>query len=501
MRNKQISGGIIFSFLSQFIGIAVGLAYTPIMIRILGQSEYGLYQLVLSTVNYLNLMNFGFNGAYIRYYSIAKAKHDEREIANINGMFFNIFIILAGLMVVGGGVLYANIGILGEHLTAADYVVAKQLLVIMVLNLAVSMPNSLFVAYMSANEQFVFQKVVNIIANLLVPLLNLPLLLLGYGSVGVVSATLLLTVLRLVVNVIYCGKKLKIRINNKFFDKAIFKDLMGFTFFIFLSDLVDQLNSNVDKLLLGRISGTIAVALYSVAFNLKNHYTTLTWIVPEMYIPQVTRLAVEGTDEEQTELFIKIGRINNFIVLLVISGFILCGREFMRLWVGPEYDISYYATIILMLCGYIPAVQTLGVNIQNAKNKHQMRSYVYFAVAVVNVFLSVILIKKWGVIGTCIGTLLAILLGNGLFMNIYYHKQLGLNILKFWKEMLKAVPFFAIAVVLGVLLLQVIQIRSWMTLILFIGCYCLIYGLSLFTLGLKKEERTVILRIIRKKRG
>lgn len=492
MRNKQISGGIILSFISQLIGIGVGLAYTPIMIRILGQNEYGLYQLVQSTVNYLTLMNFGFNGAYIRYYSIANAKHDEKEIANINGMFFNIFMFLAGLVVIGGAVLYGNIGILGDNLTAADYAVAKQLLIIMVANLALSMPNSLFVAYMSAKERFVVQKVVQIVVNLLIPLLNLPLLLWGYGSVGVVSVTLGLTVLRLVINIIYSIKSLHIKINFRFFDKTIFMDLLGFTFFIFLSDLVDQLNSNVDKLLLGRLSGTISVAIYSVAFNLKTQYTTLTWLIPEMYIPRINKLAIEGTNGEQTDLFTKIGRINHFIVALVISGFILCGREFMWLWVGPEYGISYYATIILMLSGYIPAVQTLGVNIQNAKNKHRMRSFVYLGVAIVNVIASFFLIRKWGVVGTCLGTLFAVLAGNGIFMNIYYHKRLGLNIFHFWKEILKATPFLAVPIAFGILLLRVMPISSWLALLLFAGCYSIVYCISLFLFGLKKEERAAI---------
>ncbi len=498
MRNKQISGGIVLSFLSQLIGIGVGLAYTPIMIRILGQNEYGLYQLVQSTVNYLMLMNFGFNGAYIRYYSIANAKHDEKEIANINGMFFNIFLFLAGLVVLGGGILYANIGILGDNLTAADYTVARQLLIIMVANLALSMPNSLFVAYMSAKERFVAQKVVQIVSNLLIPLLNLPLLLLGYGSVGVVSVTLGLTVLRLVINVVYCIKKLRIRVNFRFFNKTIFVDLLGFTFFIFLSDLVDQLNSNVDKLLLGRLQGTVAVALYSVAFNLKTQYTSLTWLIPEMYIPRINKLAIEGTNQEQTDLFTKIGRVNHFIVALVISGFILCGREFMALWVGPEYDVSYYATIILMFAGYIPAVQTLGVNIQNAKNKHRMRSFVYLGVAVLNVIASVFLIRRWGVIGTCLGTLFAVLVGNGLFMNVYYHKQLGLNIFQFWKEILRAVPFLLPPIGFGILLLRVLTIRSWSTLLLFVGCYSAVYCISLFAFGLKKDERAAILNKFRR---
>lgn len=502
MKHKEISGGIILSFLSQFISIGVGLAYTPVMIRILGQNEYGLYQLVQSIVSYLTLMNLGFNGAYIRYYSLAKAKNDENEVANINGMFFAIFAILAGAMLIGGTILYANIGILGNTLTATDYVTARKLLIVLVLNLALSMPNSLFVAYMAANERFVFQKGLHIVCNLLVPALNLPLLLWGKGSVGMVCVTLLLTALQFTINTIFCFKKLKMQINVGYFDKDIFKNLLSFTFFIFLSDMVDQLNTNVDKLLLGRMSGTIAVALYSVAFNLKTHYTVLTWLVPEMYVPKVNRIALKKDSEKQlTDLFIKIGRMNNYLVLLVISGFILCGKQFMYLWVGPDYDISYYAAIILMISGYIPAVQTLGVNIQTAKNMHRMRSYVYFAIACVNVVSSMFLIRYFGVIGTCLGTLFAVLLGNGVFMNIYYHTRLGLNVIKFWKEILKSVPICVISVVLGLIVLHFYQINSWGKFLLFVAGYVVIYGVLLFTLGLKKRERAAILQKLQRKRN
>ena len=148
---KQISGGIVLSFFSQVITIVVGLVYTPIMIRALGQNEYGLYQLVSSVVNYLNLMNLGFNGAYIRYYVLAKNKKDEKEVANVNGLFMKVFLVIMVLCLGAGVVLFFNIGVFGSQLTVADYVIARKLLVIMVLNMAISFPNSLYVAFMSAN--------------------------------------------------------------------------------------------------------------------------------------------------------------------------------------------------------------------------------------------------------------------------------------------------------------------------------------------------------------
>ena len=496
---KQITGGVVLSLISQGISIVIGLVYTPIMIRILGQNEYGLYQLVQSVVNYLNLMNFGFNGAYIRYYSIAKAKDDEQEIANINGMFMKVFLFIATLCLLGGIVLYLNIRVLGNHLTEADYIIAKELLIIMVINLAISFPASLYSVYMSANERFIFPKGIGIIINILIPLLTLPLLWLGYGSIGVVSITLFLSVLRLGANLWYCAKKLHMKVNMRYVDRSIFQGLLGYTFFIFLSDVVDQLNTNVDKYLLGRMIGTVSVAIYSVGFNLKHYYTIVSWIIPEMFIPEANRLAIEEKDDKKlTVLFTKIGRYNNFILLLVLTGFFLVGKPFIRLWVGPEYDNAYYVCMILMLAGYIPAIQTLGVNIQNAKNMHRIRSIVYFGIACVNVVISVFLIRKWGEIGTSIGTFGAVFLGSGLFMNYYYHKHLGLNIFYFWKKVLKwTIPAMMIAFIAWLALKDTV-IDSWIKLFGFVCAYSLVYIVALWFIGLHKNEKEIIKTYLKK---
>ena len=115
-----------------------------------------------------------------------------------------------------------------------------------------------------------------------------------------------------------------------------------------------------------------------------------------MFVPEANRLAIgDSNEKELTNVFTKVGEFNNYLMLLVLSGFLLIGRQFVTLWVGKEYDISYYATVILMISGYIPAVQTLGVNIQNAKNMHRIRSVVYFFVACINVIASVFLIKMY----------------------------------------------------------------------------------------------------------
>mgnify|MGYP002663486490 CR=1 FL=1 len=88
---NQRKSGVILSYVGQLVQIIIGVIYTPIMLRLLGQSEYGLYQLVYSVVSYLSLLSLGFGSSYLRFYSRYKAQEDEEGVAKLNGMFMIIF--------------------------------------------------------------------------------------------------------------------------------------------------------------------------------------------------------------------------------------------------------------------------------------------------------------------------------------------------------------------------------------------------------------------------
>ena len=495
--NSQINRGVVLSFIAQGVAILVNLVYTTFMVRILGTSEYGTYQLVQSVVNYLNLMNFGFTGAYISFYSRAVAKRDGGEaVARLNGMFLEIFLVITVVCMLAGSFLLNHIRLLGDQLTEAEYATARTLMLLLVLNLAASFPNAVFTVYIAARERFVFKQGVTILNYLLIPLCNLPLLYRGYGSVGVASVTLGLALLRLALNMGYCLGKLKMPFRFGRFDRTLFASLAGFTFFIFLSDVVDQLNTNVDKFLLGRMIGTGAVAVYSVGFELSTYYTFCSWAVADMFVPEANRIAVEEKDDAKlTALFTRIGRYNNYILLLIQTGFFLAGKDFLRLWVGEGYDAAWQVTVILMLARYIPAVQTMGVTVQNAKDMHRPRSVVYFCVACANVFISIFLIRLWGVSGASLGTLAAVLLGNGLFMNYWYHRKIGLNVLTFWKALSRWI-LMALALCGACLpVTRSVSLDSWPRFFAFVAAYSAVYLLLLWFVGLKKEEKAEIREI------
>ena len=119
MQINQRKAGILLNYLGEAIKILTALIYTPVMLRLLGQSEYGLYQLVSSTVAYLSLLSLGFGSAYVRYYSRYCVKEDNAGIARLNGMFLLIFGTMSAVCLICGGYMAANARLIfGDGLTA-----------------------------------------------------------------------------------------------------------------------------------------------------------------------------------------------------------------------------------------------------------------------------------------------------------------------------------------------------------------------------------------------
>ncbi len=500
MKINQLKAGVILSYMTQAVHILSGIVYTPIMLRLLGQSEYGLYQLVSSVVSYLSLFSLGFGSGYIRFYSKYKSQKDWDSIAKLNGMFFIIFAILATASIVCGGIMVSCANyVFGNGLTPEELSKARILMSLLIVSMALSLLGTIFSNVITANEEFFFQRMINFLKNLLSPFITLPLLLMGFGSVGMVCVSVGLTVIAFCINILFCIKKLKIQFSFKNLNFLLLKEIWIFTFFIFINTIVDQINWNVDKFLLGRMIGTTAVATYGVAASLNSMYISFATAISSVFVPRVNRIIAENKNNSiLTELFIKVGRIQFVLVGLIISGYVLFGKEFIKIWAGKGYEQSYYIGIFLLIPVTIPLIQNLGIEIQRAKNMHKVRSVVYLIMAIANIFISYLLIKQWGVIGAAIGTAISMIACNGIFMNIYYHKKIGLDIKAFWKEIFKFTPIIFFSVIMGVALKFLLPQNNFLWLFFTIIIYTALYGALMLLWGMNDSEKMLIINPMKK---
>lgn len=503
MKLNQIKIGIVLSYITTFLNMVVQLVYMPIMLRLLGQSEYGLYTLVGSFVSYLSLFSLGFTGSYLRFYSRYKVKNDKNSIAKLNGMFLLLFCLMGLMALISGMILsqYTDV-IFGSGLSHEELIKSKKLMQILVINIALTFPAAVFDSIVSANEKFIFQRMITLLGIIVNPFICLPLLLMGYKSVAVVIVTTIITFIKLIINIWFCLKKLNTEFLFNNLDFHLLKEIGAFSFFLFINMLIDQINWSVDKLILGRISGSIAVAIYGVGSQINNLFINFSSTISSVFSARVNMIVAEDTgdtNDRLTRLFIKVGRIQYIILGLIYTGFVFFGYYFItNIYATNEYAEAYSVALWLILPAFIPLIQNLGIEIQRAMNKHQFRSIIYLVMAIINIFISIPLAKKYGAVGSAVGTGISLIIANGLIMNLFYYNVIGLNIPLFWKNIISITKGFIMPIIIGIIMNHYLNISNVFNFIICILVYTIVYIANVWLFSMNIEEKNMI-RNIRKR--
>lgn len=502
---NQLKAGIVLSYIGNGISIVIQVVYMPIMIRLLGQSEYGLYTLVSGVVSYLSLFSLGFTGAYLRFFSRFNQKKDREGLASLNGMFFSIFLILAfAALICGLALSFFPKEVFGSKLSGTELHEARTLMIILVVNIAISLISSIFDSIVSAYEQFVFQRVLSLLAVIINPFICLPLLLMGHGNIMIVVVALGITIGKLCVNFWFCVWKLKIPISFHNFQFSLLKEMGVFSFFLLLNMIIDQINWNVDKIILSHTHGIKEVAIYGVASQINRLFITFSTTISTVFAPRINRIAADDdTDYQQkyTLLMAKVGRIQWLVLGLMAMGLIVFGKYFIvKIYAGKGYEEAYTVSMYLVIPALISLIQNVGIEIQRALNMHQFRSIIYVVMAGFNIFISIPLAEKFGAVGTAMGTAFSLIVANGFIMNVFYHKVLGINMKYFWKEIGNTLKGFIIPIISGVLTIRYITFDGFGKYIICVGMFIVIYCISVYYFSCNNMERELVLNIIGRKK-
>lgn len=433
---NQLKAGTVLTYINLGIGTVIPLFYTPIMLRILGQEEYGVNSLATSITGYLTLLHFGMGTAIIRYITKYRAEGNKKGVESMLGLFIVIYSILAGLVCVVGTFLtiFANI-FFGRGLASSEISTLKVLMILMTVNTALSFLASVFSSVAISFERYIFGRTIDIISTILTPILNLCVLFMGLGSIGMAAVGTTLQVVYLFIYILYSQRKLDLKPSFSRKSVHLIKELWRFSMFIFLSTIVDMLYWVTDKVLIGALIGSAAVAVYNVGGTFTTMLQSMSGAISGVFTPRVTTMVVTNSgDEDLSTLLIRIGRLQYIIVSLFLSGYIVFGKVFIHYWAGDGYRGAYYIALLTMIPLAIPLIQNIAYNIIVAQNKHQFRAIVYAIIAVVNVISTYLVIPYSGIIGAAVCTSIAFLVGNGLIMNIYYYKVTKLDIPGFWKN-------------------------------------------------------------------
>lgn len=497
--NKQIKLGAVASYIGIFINIIAGFIYTPWMVRQIGQSDYGLYSLALSVVNFF-LLNFGISGIIVRYISLYKKNSEEHKIPQLLGVVFKMYIVIDIIICAILIVIFCNINNIFVELTPEE--IRKFKLVFLMIGgfTLFSFPMTPVMGIYSAYERFAALKLFNVAAKITTIIAVVVALILGYGLYALVIANTFFNFAIKVMEFVYIKRKEKIRVDLKFRDSKLMREILVFSFWMVLISFAQRFVININPTIIGALSGTAQVAVFSVGSSIEGYTWTFANALNGLFLPKVTRLSLEKNYVENiTNLMIKVGRIQLFLVGMLICAFASMGREFVMHWMGADFINSYYVALCLILPGIVTLTQEIAINYLVAINEVKWRVIDFVTTAIISVCFAIYFIPKYGAIGAAFSAFIGLTLGHVIIMNMIFQMKFKLNILRFFKEChLKLLPWLFAMFLVGRISTKFIVTTNLVQFFIKCGLWCVIYMFVMWIFVLNSYEKGIIVQFISK---
>lgn len=495
-KSKKIA--TIISYIQIAMNLLYGLLATPLLLRVLGPSEHGVYTLCTSIVSYLNLFQFGFGTTFIRYYIKYDTEGQAQQKEELCGMFLEIFAIIAVITALVGAVLVCNIeAVFGGKISQEEYALARVLLAFVVANAVLAVVGIPFSALVTAHEEFVFQKGLSLAETGLKYIVLFPLLLLGYKSVALVAMSTVFTCITLLFNVLFCLKKLHVTFRFTHFDKSLFKEISGFSFFVFLQSVMDIFNWQIDRFLLARFCGSEQISIYSVGAQFNSIFISIGATITGFFVPLANQMvAKKEGDAALSNLMIRVGRIQFILTTFLLSAFIFFGKPFLRIYAGSGYENAYWVGVLLIAPLVLPLSMDLWYHIARAKALHKTSTTVFAAVALLNLLVSIPLCKHYGEIGAAAGTCIGMFAANNIFQIWYAGHVVKLDMKKWAKNLLQMIPALIVPFIAGTLIVCFVSIHSLLSFVVWAVFYTVLSVASYWALAFNKQERDMVSRPI-----
>lgn len=497
---SQTKLGIILSYLLIIINAMYGMFLTPFIIEQLGASEYGVFKTVSALSASLMVLDLGLGGTTMRY--IAKFNGDKKydKIPSfIGGCLIQASFIIILASAISTIIYFMLDPIYSESLSAIELNKAKGLYIFLIITLLIYIMENIINGVITGYNHFVCGNGVKVLKVFFRIVLVYSLLNVYNNSIVLVLIDLLLVILFVIIEIIYCFKILSLRISFKAIDKGIFKESLQYTLWMFLTSLAVQVNGNVDNVIIGAMVGATSVTVYSMALLINSMYSQVSSAISGVMLPTV--IGILKYDEKNrtntiNEFIIKVGRIQFILIGAAWGGFIILGKQFIYLWLGKEYLDVYYLAIILMTPSLFELIVNVCLSILRANNMLKFRTLVLTGTMICNVFMTIIGLTVWNYYAAAIATSICTLIGSVFIMNRYYRKKFKFNMINIYKNIFSKIWICLVLSIIPTYFYSKNVSLSWFNLFSSIGVFISVYLVTLYSIGLNTKEKKIIHKYI-----
>lgn len=431
--------GILLSYVKIIVNMVCGLLLSVALLRLLGDTEYGIYQTVAAFANYLVLLEFGMGTVMMRNLSACRGENGDlaamqRQVGTIWSMTGGLCLLI-GAMAAGFYLLMPSL--YARSMTAEQIAHGQEIFLWVVGHVVFSFLAQTAGGVLLALEHYSFSAVEGMIRTVARVVILLVALRACPDARYVAAADLVLSGISLAVTGAYCRRKTGIRLRFGRIEPAIARSAAPLAAAIFLQAIVNQAYHNVDKFLIGVLLSPESVAVYSVGLYIFGVFSSLTTVTISMYGPEIVQKHTKG--ETLLPQLVQPCRLTAVVGGMILFGFLAAGQQFICVFYGEGYGQAWLIALLLMGSMYPNAVNGVLVNVLDAENKRMGRSVILLLSTALNVVLTIFWLRQWGIAGAAWATAVSTVLGQVILGNWYYHKQLRIPVWKLYAQAFRGV--------------------------------------------------------------
>jgi O-antigen/teichoic acid export membrane protein len=448
MRRIEMFKNVGSSWFSLGVNILVGIFLSPFILHRLGDTAFGIWVLIFSVTGYYGLFDLGIRSSVIRYVSTYTAAGDQEGLARLINTSLATYtgIGTVAMMVTLACSLFVDrlFRIPPEFLTTARW-----LFLMVGAAVAFGFPTGVFGGVLEGTQRFYFVNLTNLISTLLRAGLIVLALTHGYGLLTVAFITVVLPILGSLVRAGIVLHILPIRFGWKYVDRGSLREIANYSAVSFILMIAYKLRFKTDEIVIGTFLSVTAITYFSIGDRLLDYAAEVVSSLAQIFVPMSGQSHAKGDMNRLRTILVAGNRACALIILPITAVLIILGKSVITAWVGARYvSASYPVLLVLVIPMTFSLSQAASARILYGMARHRSLAWVTLMESAANLFLSIVLIRPFGIVGDAAGTAIPLLCTTLFFLPRHLCRLLSVRMGTFLREaytlpLLLSVPLVA----------------------------------------------------------
>ncbi len=481
------------TWLGLLVHAVVGFFLSPFILHRLGDEAFSLWVLIFAVTGYYGLLDLGIRSSIVSCTAKFVATRDEDQLSRFlsTSLGFYGVVALAVLFVTGIGFFHLQTLF---KIPPARLASARLLFLMTGVGVALTFPLNAFAGVLEGLQKFSWLQLGNIGVTLLRAVLIVVALTNGGGLLAIGAIAVAMNLLSYLMFTWMALHLLPIRLRLERIERKAFRKMVSYGVFAFAILVAEKLRFQSDAMVIGAFLPATAITFFFIGSRLVDYSSYAVRSMSQIFTPMSSQFHAVGDLVRLQRTFTAGNQACALIVFPLCVTLVILGKSIIEAWVGARYMASYSVLLLLILPRSIYLAQSTSNRILLGMGRHRMLAFVLLLEGGINLVLSLLLVRRFGIVGVALGTAIPLACTSLFFLPRHACRVLDMPLGTFLNRAY-SLPLLLCVPLAGVLLFakHAFPVHSYLGLLPQIACGGAIYyaglGCALLNGGIGQARR------------